>query len=353
MLDLSPVVTPRVDGAPGASAAGSYDASRPEFGGNVRWGVTSNLTLNGTVNPDFSQVESDAGQFQFDPRQALYFPEKRPFFLDGLEQFTTPNNLIYTRRIVAPVGGGEAHRQGAGHQRRVLSRPWTTPRRRRRAGPPVFNILRVQRDVGGESKAAFVYTDRVDGANSNRVAAADARFTFGGIYALNLQAGLSRTVRPGGTATAPIWQATLGRTGRHYGFRYSLRGVADDFRAEAGFISRPGRRQHRTSRNQVTAYGGQGSVMERWTGDVVLDGTWQYQDFVHRRPSQDNKLHVNSNFTFRGGWQAGQSVLFETFGYDQRAVRRLRAAEARPERRARSCRSSASRGCRISTTCCR
>jgi hypothetical protein len=50
----------------------------------VRWGVTPNLTLNATVNPDFSQVEADAGQFQFDPRQALFFPEKRPFVLDGL-----------------------------------------------------------------------------------------------------------------------------------------------------------------------------------------------------------------------------------------------------------------------------
>ena len=70
---------------------------------NLRWGITPNLTMNGTVNPDFSQVESDAGQFSFDPRQALFFPEKRPFFLDGIEQFSTPNNLIYTRRVVAPI----------------------------------------------------------------------------------------------------------------------------------------------------------------------------------------------------------------------------------------------------------
>ena len=45
--------------------------------------MTPNLTLNGTVNPDFSQVEADASQFTFDPRSALFFPEKRPFFLDG------------------------------------------------------------------------------------------------------------------------------------------------------------------------------------------------------------------------------------------------------------------------------
>lgn len=48
-------------------------------------------------------MEADAGQFQFDPRQALFFPDKRPFVLDGIEQFATPNNLIYTRRVVAPL----------------------------------------------------------------------------------------------------------------------------------------------------------------------------------------------------------------------------------------------------------
>src|SRR6185295_819166 len=88
VLDLNPIVTSKIDGAD-AGAGWRYDPSRPEVGMNVRWGLTPNLTLNGTVNPDFSQVESDAGQFQFDPRQALFFPEKRPFFLDGIEQFAT------------------------------------------------------------------------------------------------------------------------------------------------------------------------------------------------------------------------------------------------------------------------
>ncbi len=97
VLDLTPVVTSKVNGSPAPGGDWTYDAEAPEVGGNVRWGVTPNLTLNGTVNPDFSQVESDAGQFTFDPRSALFFPEKRPFFLDGIEQFDTPNRLIYTR----------------------------------------------------------------------------------------------------------------------------------------------------------------------------------------------------------------------------------------------------------------
>ena len=77
--------------------------TRPAFGANVRWGISNNLLLNATFRPDFAEVESDATQVQYDPRNAVYYPEKRPFFLDGLEQFNTPNNLIYTRQIQSPI----------------------------------------------------------------------------------------------------------------------------------------------------------------------------------------------------------------------------------------------------------
>ena len=102
VLDISPVVTSAIDGTSQSSGWG-YDAQRPQFGANVRWGVTSNLTLNGTLNPDFSQVEADEGRTQYDPRRAVFFPEKRPFFLEGSEYFQAPNRLLYTRRIADPV----------------------------------------------------------------------------------------------------------------------------------------------------------------------------------------------------------------------------------------------------------
>src|SRR5918997_7140743 len=98
VLDFTPSLTSRTTGAEGASGW-EYSGGGPEVGGTVRWGITNNLTLNGTANPDFSQVESDAGELIFDPRDEQFLQEKRPFFLDGIEQFTTPNNLIYTRRL--------------------------------------------------------------------------------------------------------------------------------------------------------------------------------------------------------------------------------------------------------------
>src|SRR6186997_509541 len=178
VLDLNPIATAKLDGQP-AAGGWNYDASRPEFGMNLRWGITPNLTMNGTVNPDFSQVESDAGQFSFDPRQALFFPEKRPFFLDSIEQFATPNNLIYTRRVVAPIAATKiTGKVGARTNLAYLAAVDDASLSASGHDHPVFNILRVQQDVGAKSRAALVYTDRIDGGRSNRVIGSDARFVW-------------------------------------------------------------------------------------------------------------------------------------------------------------------------------
>jgi len=105
VLDLNPEITNVVEGA---SVGNKWEYETPTFdvddlGGNLRWGITNNLTVNATVNPDFSQVEADVAQNQFDPRRALFFPEKRPFFIDGIEYFSMPQNLIYTRRLTQPI----------------------------------------------------------------------------------------------------------------------------------------------------------------------------------------------------------------------------------------------------------
>ncbi|HYU89768.1 MAG TPA: carbohydrate binding family 9 domain-containing protein, partial [Gemmatimonadales bacterium] len=73
VMDLNPEATGKASGAPTPSGY-RYDLGNPQVGGNIRWGVSDNLTLNGTIKPDFSQVETDAGQLAFDPRQALFFP---------------------------------------------------------------------------------------------------------------------------------------------------------------------------------------------------------------------------------------------------------------------------------------
>ena len=320
VLDLNPVATAAVNGAPAADQW-DYGWSRPDLGMNVRWGVTDTLTLNGTVNPDFSQVEADAGQFQFDPRQALFFPDKRPFFLDGIEQFATPNNLIYTRRVVAPLAAtrvtGRVSKSTSVAYLMAVDDAVTSATGR---DHPVFNILRAQRDIGTGSKAALVYTDRIDGARSNRVIGADSRVVWKDIYSLLLQGAASRTDTGAATLTAPLWQATFNRAGRRYGLRMQSRGIDPDFEAQSGFISRRGVASINIA-NQLTTYGAPGSFVERFTSDVVVDRSWVYDDFTAGRPSQDRKLHFNQNLALRGGWRVGASVLFETFGYDESLFR--------------------------------
>src|SRR5258708_36002587 len=110
--------------------------------------MTSNLTLNGTVNPDFSQVEADASQFTFDPRTAVFFPEKRPFFLEGIEQFTTPNNLIYSRRGVGPLRAAKLTGKGAGPRLAVLLAVGGAGRSATGRCHPFLHLLLVVQDIG-------------------------------------------------------------------------------------------------------------------------------------------------------------------------------------------------------------
>ncbi|HET6900016.1 MAG TPA: DUF5916 domain-containing protein, partial [Vicinamibacteria bacterium] len=312
ILDLNPVVTAKADGAP-VGAGWGYDTGRPEVGGNVRWGVTSNLTLNGTVNPDFSQVEADASQFTYDPRTAIFFPEKRPFFLDGIEQFTTPNNLIYTRRVVAPLGAAKLTGKVAGTRVAALAAVDGAETSATRQDHPLFGILRVQRDLGARSRVGLVYTDRTEDVRSNRVAEVDAHLAFASLYALDVQGALSRT-HEADVRTAPLWQAVFVRNGRRFGWRYALTGLHPDFQADAGFISRGGI-AHANLDHRVTFFGPPKGLFESLSCDVVLDGIWRYHDFAGG-PALERKLHFNNNVNLRGGWKAGASVLIENFAFD-------------------------------------
>src|SRR4029078_12441179 len=74
----------------------------------VKWTPNENMALDGTVNPDFSQVESDVAQIGVNERFALFFPEKRPFFLEGIDLFASPIQAVYTRTITSPRGGVRA-----------------------------------------------------------------------------------------------------------------------------------------------------------------------------------------------------------------------------------------------------
>lgn len=314
VLDVTPELTDRVDGSPGATSW-NYEARRAQLGATVRWGITNNLTLNGTVNPDFSQVEADAGQVSFDPRRALAFPERRPFFIDGIEQFQTPNSLVYTRRIVQPEAAAKA--AGKIGTMNVAFMTAIDDRVTSRSGTdrPFYNILRLSRDLGARSRIAMTYTDKVDGAASNRVLAVDGRGVTGRIYSGSFQLAGARTDAASVIITAPLFEARGARDGRAMGVRALFRGIHPDFNTESGFISRTGEVQANLQ-PRYTIFGAAGERVESVTGSVTLDGLWNYGNFTRRGDARDKKLHLNVEAVLRGGWNVGGSLLLETFGYD-------------------------------------
>ena len=103
------------------------DGTDIEPGVDVAWAPSPNLTLNGTINPDFSQVEADQAALALDTTFALFFPEKRPFFLEGADYFTTPLQVLYTRQIADPDYGLRATgRNGAQAYGVIAARDATT-----------------------------------------------------------------------------------------------------------------------------------------------------------------------------------------------------------------------------------
>ncbi len=78
-----------------------------EAGVSVRWGITPDITANLTINPDFSQIEADVAQLDVNERFALFFPERRPFFLEGADYYNTLIDAVFTRNVADPDVGGK------------------------------------------------------------------------------------------------------------------------------------------------------------------------------------------------------------------------------------------------------
>ncbi|HYS53252.1 MAG TPA: DUF5916 domain-containing protein [Thermoanaerobaculia bacterium] len=87
---------------------GSPITTRPlknEIGADVKWTPSRDTAIDATINPDFSQIESDSAVISTNERFAIFFPERRPFFLEGSELFNTTIQAVYTRTITSPRYG--------------------------------------------------------------------------------------------------------------------------------------------------------------------------------------------------------------------------------------------------------
>jgi hypothetical protein len=159
------------------------DEKRTDFSLTGKVGITSDLTLDATYNPDFSQIEADAGQIDVNLRYSLFFPEKRPFFLEGNELFQFAGNVedgplavvVHTRTIVDPVLGfkltgklGRRNTLAAIYARDDL--PGDTLDEH-----PDFLIVRQKFALKDDSYIGAFFTEKEYGQGFNRVAGSDGR----------------------------------------------------------------------------------------------------------------------------------------------------------------------------------
>ena len=299
VMDVSPEFTSHVDGAPKATEYG-YGTVDPQIGLNLRWGITQNLSLTGTANPDFSQVEADVGQVTVNQRFALFFPEKRPFFLEGLEQFDTPNALIYTRRIVSPIAGAKLTGKVGGTAVAYIGavdedNPFVPG-----IDHPIVNLLRLRRDLGASSTLGLAYTDRIEGNAYNRVLGTDARVVWKKIWFSDAQFVSSWTQDATGVRAGELWDVTFyDRTGRSYGNHGELVGISPDFQASSGFVNRVNVVQARIF-NRFSIYGKPGALLEQGTTFFMIQPTWRYHDFPGS--TLEGSLGETILLTLKGGW---------------------------------------------------
>src|SRR5437764_182442 len=313
VLDLTPEFTTKVDGAP---TTPGYDyRGTPEVAGNLRWGVTQNLGLTATANPDFSQVEADIGQVTLNQRFALFYPEKRPFFLEGLEQFDTPNSLIYTRRITQPVFGAKLAGKVGGMGIAYLGAVDNSDQSATGAHP-IYNMLRLRRDLGPTSTLGVAYTDRIDGDEYNRVLGIDAHVVWRKIWFSEVQIANAWTRVAGGGRAGKLWTVTFGdRTGRAYGNHFELLGIERSFQDTSGFVNRADFVAGRTF-NRFSWYGRPGALVEQFTAILGFAPIWRYADFGRLHRTIEDPLQSFLIANLRGGWQAQVTLTLDHFGFE-------------------------------------
>lgn len=305
LAELNPVLT---GARTGDSESGSFRRSDPsaDFGMNGKVALTQNLVMEGTYNPDFSQVEADAGQIAVNERFALFFPEKRAFFLEGGEIFSTPARLVHTRQIADPVAGSKVIGKVGSFQVGWLGAVDESPSSLAgEAGHAVFNLARVRRDVGAASTVGLLFTDRTrtDGSGAyNRVLAGDARLVFAGRYTVTGQAAGSLTRGAGDAGHSglePFLHLDVQRSGRTLSWNANVTDVAPGFRTRSGFVTRAGDTEANATLS-FTRFGAPGALVESRTLRVIANNFFRHDEFWRGGSPFEYEMEVWPTLSFRG-----------------------------------------------------
>ena len=219
-------------------------AFKPEVGLDSKFILHDSFVLDTTINPDFSQIESDQPQITVNQRFEVFFPEKRPFFLENSNYFTTPINLVFTRRIGHPEFGLRLTGKEGPWAVGVLASDDRAPGE---AVPPsdphsgdraTFAIGRVSRDILNQSTVGAIFTDLEFGGGYNRVGGADANIKLDQNWRIQGQAVASSTLHVDGTYLAgPGYKIDLERSGRKFNLQSLYLDYSPGFDTEAGFVN--------------------------------------------------------------------------------------------------------------------
>ena len=234
---------------------------------DAKWTPSAGTAVDATVNPDFSQIESDVGQIAINKQFAIFYPEKRPFFLEGVDLFSTPIQAVYTRTITSPRWGGRitgkldstaytflvTEDRGGGS---VIVPGPTSSGFAAQPGSSIIAIGRVRQDFGA-SFAGLVLTDRENAGNGghNRVFGPDVLWRASEHDQVSGQILLSDTRTPDRPDLDPTWDGrqlssrAFTLQWRHTGVHWFFNAIHDDygdgFRADDGFVPQVGYRHEK------------------------------------------------------------------------------------------------------------
>ncbi len=217
-------------------------------GGEAKLILKDSIVLDATVNPDFSDVESDQPQFTVDQRYPVYFPELRPFFLENANYFATPGTLVYTRNIVHPEYGirltGKLVHTNVG----LFATDDRQPGEAVAPGDPLYGkhatvaVGRVSQDIGKGSSLGLIYTDEEFGQGWNRIGGFDTTIRFGQHWTASGQIVESSTMgdKDSGTplpySAGPAGTVQLQRSGHAFNMYNGYADVSTGFQTQLGFI---------------------------------------------------------------------------------------------------------------------
>lgn len=226
--------------------------SGPDPGLTAKVGITPTLTLDLTVNPDFSQIESDASQVDVNLRYPNFYPEKRPFFLEGIKNFNMAgigsfgaiSQVVHTRTIADPSFGlmlsgklGRANSLAA-----ILARDESPIYEEDGEQPADFGILRYKRLLKDESYLGGIVTVREHDSDYNRVAGVDGLWRLTGTMRIEGNAFYARNKDPESGEVTEAHNADLSWSygNRNYTVLAGIHEISKDFRLDTGYIPRDG-----------------------------------------------------------------------------------------------------------------